>query len=111
MKSLNGTEIAIVKSIRVWRSEKKEVRIYVKMDDGREGCRYLTGNPWYAPKSVDGNLTAEEWKEARAIGYSESNHCWNNFTYANHKFSNDQDESQVAAPVPANIHQMHIEEQ
>lgn len=59
-----------LKDIKVWHdANRKECRIYVHTLDGREGCRYITGNRYHAPKSVDGQLTDEEWKEARRLAY------------------------------------------
>lgn len=61
----------IFEHIKVWTNPRdgKECRIYVRTTDGREGCRYLTGNSYHAPKTNDGQLTAEEWKEARRLAY------------------------------------------
>ncbi len=62
--------MAEIKDVRVWSNPtKSDWRVYVHMDDGREGCRYITGNHWHAAKSIDGNLTAEEWKAARTLAY------------------------------------------
>lgn len=65
-----------VKDVKVWtgsaflNAEGKTItdtRIYVHMDDGREGCLYLTGNRYEKANTKTGDLTAEEWKEARAL--------------------------------------------
>jgi len=62
-----------IKDVRVWhgrknrKSNKGEARIYVHTVDNREGCLYLTGNPWNAKGSITGDLTEAEWQEARAI--------------------------------------------
>jgi len=72
--------MAEIKDVRLWydttlrHKNRREYRVYVHMDDGREGCRYLTGNRWHAPKSVEGDLTKEEWKMARAQAYYDD--CW-----------------------------------
>lgn len=52
--------------IKVW-VEKGETRIYVNTSEGHDGCRYVTGNKWHTKGSTDGTVTAEEWKEARAL--------------------------------------------
>lgn len=60
--------MAKVKSVKVWKNPARtETRIYVKMSDGREGCWYRTGNAWNAKDSKDGNMTAEDWAEARRV--------------------------------------------
>lgn len=70
------TTTNIFKDIKVWcDATKKDHRVYVHTIDGREGCRYITGNQYHAPKSVDGQLTDEEWKEARRLAYY--NDRWN----------------------------------
>lgn len=71
------TTTNIFESIKVWINPRdgKEIRIYVKALDGREGCRYLTGNQYHAPKSNDGALTKEEWKAAWKLSYR--NGSWN----------------------------------
>lgn len=62
-----------IKDIRIWRNPTKtETRIYVHTTDGREGCKYITGNPWHAKGSIDGNLTAEDWAEAKSIAVWEN---------------------------------------
>jgi len=57
---------------RVWPSGKTsrgvtEWKIFVNTADGGDGCLYLTGNPWHAKGSVEGDVTAEEWKEAKRL--------------------------------------------
>lgn len=84
---------AKISSIKVWKSTKyREARIYVRMSDGREGCRYITGNPWHAAKSTDGNLTNEEWKRARGIGYYDN--AWHDFERLG-GYSDDDNEDQL----------------
>ena len=54
-----------IRDVRVWWNvEETERRIYVHTWDGREGCKYMTGNRWAAKGSTDGKLTAEEWQAA-----------------------------------------------
>lgn len=73
-----------IKQIKVWYNRtirdkaKREYRVYVSTRDGREGCLYLTGSRWNAKGSRDGNLTAEEWAEARRISFafSRSGNSW-----------------------------------
>lgn len=64
-----------ISSIKVWKSpDKKETRIYVNMRGGkRSGCLYITGNRWQAAGTVGGNLTDEEWRQARLLALY-SNH-------------------------------------
>lgn len=60
--------MAEIKDVRVWKNPAKtECRIYVHTVDGREGCKYITGNPWHPRGSIDGDLTSEEWKAARKV--------------------------------------------
>lgn len=60
--------MAEIKDVKVWTSpDKKEYRIYVHSTDGREGCKYLTGNRWNPKGTVTGNLTSDEWKAAREL--------------------------------------------
>jgi hypothetical protein len=60
--------MAEIKDVRVWKNPTKtECRIYVHTADGREGCKYITGNPWNPKGSIDGDLTSEEWKAARKV--------------------------------------------
>ena len=57
-----------IAQVKVWFStDKKECRIYVRHIDGREGCKFLTGNLWNAKGSYTGALTAEEWQDAKSI--------------------------------------------
>ncbi len=57
-----------IKDVKVWKNEEKtEVRIYIHTTDGREGCKYLTGNRWHKKGSLEGDLTAEEYAEAKRI--------------------------------------------
>ena len=56
----------VIANVRVWK-DKAEARIYVRTTDKREGCLYLTGNRWHPRGSLDGNLTEDDWKEARRI--------------------------------------------
>ena len=54
-----------IRDVRVWWNvEETERRIYVHVWDGREGCKYMTGNRWAAKGSTDVKLTAEEWQAA-----------------------------------------------
>lgn len=65
--------------IKVWNNQSRtEYRIYVEASDGREGCRYLTGNSWHKKGSQEGDLTAAEWAEANRIGKDAQNvwHTW-----------------------------------
>lgn len=75
----------MIKQVKVWSKYRKgtkrngklvnrDVRIYVHTDDGREGCKYLTGNAWNAKGSITGKLTEEEWTEARKIAVWDG--CW-----------------------------------
>ncbi len=57
-----------VANVKRWSSDNKEIRIYVRMVNGAEGCKYITGNRYHAPKSVDGNMTEDAWKEAKKVG-------------------------------------------
>lgn len=82
--------MAEIKDVRVWSNPTKtDWRIYVHTDDGREGCRYITGNHWHAAKSVEGNLTDEEWKAARAQAYYDK--TW-------HTVYNDRQPAPAAVP-------------
>lgn len=87
--------MAEIKDVRVWYDttirdrSKREYRVYVHTDDGREGCRYLTGNHWHAAKSVEGDLTKEEWKAARALAYHDDS--W-------HTVYNDRQPAPAAVP-------------
>ena len=57
-----------IKSIKVWSNPTKtDWRVYVKTDDGREGCKYLTGNGWHQKGEIEGDLTSEDWAEAKSI--------------------------------------------
>lgn len=57
-----------IAQVKVWRSEdRKDVRIYVRALDGRQGCLYNTGNRWHPAKSIEGNLTEADWAEARRL--------------------------------------------
>lgn len=55
-----------IKDVKVWNGN-SETRVYVHTEDGREGCKYLTGNKWHKRFEIDGNLTDEDWKEAKAL--------------------------------------------
>lgn len=68
-----ATTTNIFKDIKVWNDATgKECRIYVHTLDGREGCRYITGNRYHAPKTTEGQLTDEEWQEARGLAYHDN---------------------------------------
>ncbi len=70
----------MVKAVKVWRNPTKtETRIYVQMSDGREGCRYITGNPWHPRGEIEGDLTAGEWKAARRAAFWDG--AWHNFPH------------------------------
>jgi len=69
--------MAKIADVKVWRSEKGECRIYVHTVDGREGCRYMTGNNFHQPKTNDGQLTNEEWAEARKLALVDNR--WTNY--------------------------------
>jgi len=61
-------KMAEIKDVKVWSNPTKtEYRIYVHATDGRDGCLYLTGNSFNAKGSKTGNLSDEEWKQARAM--------------------------------------------
>lgn len=58
----------IIANIKVWSDTmKKEYRVYVRTTDKREGCYYITGNRYHPAKSIDGQLTEEEWQEVRRL--------------------------------------------
>lgn len=65
-----------IKQIKVWYDRsirdksKREYRVYATAADGREGCLYLSGNRWHAKGTRDGDLTEEEWAEARRISFA-----------------------------------------
>ena len=60
--------MATIEDVKVWFNEHKtECRIYVHTADGREGVRYMTDTHWHKRGDVEGDLTAEEWKEARRL--------------------------------------------
>lgn len=74
--------------VKVWVSA-GETRIYVETFRGEyemrrgdkrgirhEGCRYVSGNSWHPKGSQDGDLTAEEWKMARAIAFNRESKQW-----------------------------------
>lgn len=62
--------MAELKSIKRWVDRKtREVRVYVSTVDGREGCKYITGNRFQAKGTVTGKLTKEDWKAAEAVAY------------------------------------------
>lgn len=66
-----------IKDVKVWHNghslpQMREWRVYVHTTDGREGCRYVTGNKWQPKGSVDGKLTEDEWKISREIAYYDS---------------------------------------
>lgn len=85
-----------VSEVRIWAdSARKEYRIYVTALDGRQGCYYVTGNHWHPAKSTDGNLTAEEWAEARRLSINGGK--WHNIT-ADYR---DGSKPQVDKPLPA----------
>ena len=57
-----------IKSVRIWRNaERTETRIYIHTTDNREGCKYLSGNPWHPKGELEGQLTKAEYAEARAL--------------------------------------------
>ena len=58
----------LIKSVKRYTKE-SEVRVYVDAVNGHRGCKYITGNRWEPKGTIDGNLTAEEWAEAKAISY------------------------------------------
>lgn len=65
-----------IKSVKVWRNPTKtECRIYVHTFDGREGCKYMTTTHWHKRGEIDGNLTAEEWQEAKELSIQDGK--WN----------------------------------
>lgn len=83
-----------IKSVKVWKSSKKEARIYVHTTDSREGCKYLSGNPWHAKGSIDGNLTDEEWAEAKKLAVWENdsgNRVWHTVNVAPYDSNYDED--------------------
>jgi hypothetical protein len=54
--------------VKIWKNPAKtETRVYVHAGDGREGCKYLTGNHFHPRGEVEGELTPQEWTEARRI--------------------------------------------
>lgn len=90
-----------IKDVRVWKAPsyaKPETRIYVHTVDGREGCKYMTGNPWHAPKSIDGNLTEGEWTEAKRIAVWDK--CWHT-VYQNDSRKQHLDEEELDAQAQA----------
>jgi hypothetical protein len=75
-----ATIMATVMKVKVWQAQRwetingkatRECRVYVAMDDGREGCKYLTGNAYQKAGTITGDLTKEEWNAARAVGVLE----------------------------------------
>lgn len=59
-----------IKDVKVWSRTDRgmlDSRIYVHTEDGREGCKYLTGNRWQKKGTIDGNLTDEDWAEAQKL--------------------------------------------
>ena len=68
--------MATIKDVRVW-ARNNEVRIYVHTEDGREGVKYLSDTRWHKRGEIGGDLTADEWKEAKAIATRDNK--W--FTY------------------------------
>ena len=63
----------MIKQVKVWSNPTRtEYRIYVHTTDGRQGCKYLTGNAWNVKNSIDGKLTTEEWAEAKTIAVWEN---------------------------------------
>ena len=69
--------MATVKNIKVWtKKTTSERRVYVTMSDGRQGCKYITGNKWNEKNSKTGDVTQEEWKAAWTL--SELNGRWTN---------------------------------
>jgi len=67
-KAQPTTSITKINKIKIWMSkDKKEARIYVETVDGRSGCYYKTGNHWHPKGSHDGDITSEEWEQAKAL--------------------------------------------
>jgi len=57
-----------ITDVKIWKNPAKtETRVYVHAGDGREGCKYLTGNHFHPRGEVEGELTPQEWTEARRI--------------------------------------------
>lgn len=69
-----------IKSVKVWNNQRYEIkdcRVYVHTEDGREGCKYLTGNKWHQAGEIEGDLTTEDWNEVRALGLRDNKwHSW-----------------------------------
>lgn len=76
-----------IRDVRVWWNvEGTERRVYVHMWDGRDGCKYLTGNRWAARNSKDGTLTDAEWQAAWVLAQrtnAAGNLKWSDYRAAN----------------------------
>ncbi len=97
--------MSAIKDVKVWRAPKHarpESRVYVHTADGREGCKYLTGNPWHKQFSIDGNLTEQEWAEAKALAVwmDEGKNCWHT-VYQNETGKQHLDEEELDAQAQA----------
>lgn len=94
--------MSAIKDVKVWRTPqyvaRKEVRVYVHTEDGREGCKYLTGNPWHKQFSIDGNLTEQEWQAAKDLAVWDK--CWHTVyptsTNNNHLDEEEQEAADIA---------------
>lgn len=65
--------MAKVQSVKIWKNPTKtESRIYAKMDDGREGCLYITGNALKKKGSITGDLSADDWQEVRRVSIADN---------------------------------------
>lgn len=66
----------MLKDVRVWKNATKtETRIYVHTQDGREGVLYKTGSKYNPAGTIGGELTEDEWLQARAVSIRDG--FWN----------------------------------
>lgn len=89
--------MAAIKDVRVW-SRGSEVRIYVHTEDGREGVKYLADTRWHKRGEIEGDLTADEWKEAKAVATRDNK--W--FTYVAALDPTRRAARKIETPKPAN---------
>jgi hypothetical protein len=91
----------MITRVKVWTGRESETRIYVTADDGRQGCKYLTGNHFQARGTIDGQLTEAEWNEAKSLALVDSSKTpgkkiWSNyempkFTKRSNRISRDEE--------------------
>ncbi|MBA3530603.1 MAG: hypothetical protein H0T73_01595 [Ardenticatenales bacterium] len=72
-----------LQSVKVWRDAKRNhARVYALAADGRQGIRYLKdegAGPDKAAGTIEGDLSEEEWAEAREKAFNTETRRWDSW--------------------------------